>query len=119
LIYSHKPQRSGRSIPTNTNNPPQDPPSPPKDITLDDIPKVPYSETPLEPIVDIPIVDIPIKDTTPPVIDIEEKIVVEKIKHIAVKPKPTTPKKQLVIPKPVKQSIWKKLYNRIVKLWRR
>jgi len=28
LIYSHKPQRSGRSIQANTNNPPQDPPPP-------------------------------------------------------------------------------------------
>jgi len=26
MIYSHLPQRSGRSIPSNTNNPPQDPP---------------------------------------------------------------------------------------------
>lgn len=29
MIYSHKPQRSGRSIHANTNNPPQDPPAPP------------------------------------------------------------------------------------------
>ena len=29
MIYQAKPQRGGRSIPVNTNNPPQDPPSPP------------------------------------------------------------------------------------------
>jgi len=30
LIYTHLPQRSGKSIPVNSNYPPQDPPGPPK-----------------------------------------------------------------------------------------
>jgi len=34
LIYSHKPQRSGRSISANTNNPPQDPPPQVKLVTM-------------------------------------------------------------------------------------
>ena len=36
MIYSHKPQRGGRSIITNTNNPPQDPP-PPKETQIPDV----------------------------------------------------------------------------------
>ena len=36
MIYSHKPQRSGRSIVSNTNNPPQDPP-PPNDLQIPDV----------------------------------------------------------------------------------
>ena len=40
MIYQNKPQRSGRSIPSNTNNPPQDPPPPP---TPRDIPE-PHKE---------------------------------------------------------------------------
>jgi len=35
LIYSHKPQRSGRSISANTNNPPQDPPPKPIELQLE------------------------------------------------------------------------------------
>ena len=117
MIYSHKPQRSGRSISANTNNPPQDPP-PPK---VDDIPKIPKT---LE-----PIVDVPIKDTTPPVMDIEEKVVVKPpvkieyttpviekvvVKPILVKAKPKT----IVTPKIAKQSIWSKVYRFVRRLWR-
>ena len=80
LIYSHKPQRSGRSISSNTNNPPQDPPSPveekPISQVVEEQPKVilPSPEiivpekiivTPKKPSVEIP--DVPIEDTTPPV----------------------------------------------------
>lgn len=93
MIYSHKPQRSGRSIAANTNNPPQDPPPPPDDkvIGLDDIPVVPY-ET------EIP--DVLIEDSTPPVmpaietpeIDIVE--IPEIVKPIRIKAakKPKAPK---------------------------
>ena len=51
MIYAHKPQRSGRSIAANTNNPPQDPP-PPKDI----LPIPPVTEPIVEPITE-PIVE--------------------------------------------------------------
>jgi hypothetical protein len=44
LIYAAKPQRGGRSIQANTNNPPQDPPPskdiPPIIIPKEDTPKV-------------------------------------------------------------------------------
>ena len=128
MIYSHKPQRSGRSISSNTNNPPQDPPPPPKN-----------NEPIVEPIVEsIPetIIDIPINDTTPPVPEICEHVEIPKVKI----PKVTTPKVKIpkvttkvktvkpVIPEklitptvktlPAKQSIWRRLYNRIAKLWR-
>ena len=48
MIYAAKPQRGGRSIQANTNNPPQDPPP---------------TEIPLEPTE----VFIPIESTAPPV----------------------------------------------------
>jgi len=47
LVYSHKPQRSGRSIQANTNNPPQDPPPPPP-------PPVPEPCVEEKPIITIP-----------------------------------------------------------------
>lgn len=61
MIYAAKPQRGGRSIQANTNNPPQDPPPPPG--------------IPLKPTE----VFIPIENTAPPVpeICIEEPIVIE------------------------------------------
>ena len=37
LIYAAKPQRGGRNIQANTNNPPQDPPPPPEILTKDDV----------------------------------------------------------------------------------
>ncbi len=81
MIYSHKPQRSGRGISSNTNNPPQDPPAPHEDKPLPIVEKseiisnIPgYKitiETPKkitrEPDKSIEIPDIPIDDTTPPV----------------------------------------------------
>ncbi len=61
MIYAAKPQRGGRSIQANTNNPPQDPPPPPG--------------IPLKPTE----VFIPIENNAPPVpeICIEEPIVIE------------------------------------------
>lgn len=84
LIYSHKPQRSGRSITANTNNPPQDPPPPHEEVITLPIIEQPIVETPVvevpvmeqpiveapvmeQPVMDIPTIDIPINDTTPPV----------------------------------------------------
>ncbi len=102
MIYSHKPQRSGRSITTNTNNPPQDPPPPPdKTISLDDIPKVLHvSEIP----------DIPINDTTPPVpeICVEAKpVIVIPEKKIS---KPKEIPKQTLKPKiPIKEKTQKEI----------
>lgn len=55
MIYAAKPQRGGRSIQANTNNPPQDPPPVPE-ITIE----------PTE-------VFIPIESTAPPVPEIIEE----------------------------------------------
>jgi hypothetical protein len=93
LIYSHKPQRSGRGISTNTNNPPQDPPPPHEEKKIppvvDEQPKVtlPSPEITIpekiivtheKPSVEVP--DIPIEDTTPPVPEEcqEEKLILSK-----------------------------------------
>lgn len=102
MIYSHKPQRSGRGIQSNSNNPPQDPPPPheekqistplekqPEIITP--VPKIVIPEKtkpePKKKIQDIP--DVSIEDTTPPVPEIcpEEKSVLPKSSDIKV-PKP-------------------------------
>lgn len=120
MIYSHKPQRSGRDIQANTNNPPQDPPPP--------------SETP-QPIVETPIPeivipDIPIEDTTPPVPEpcIHEAPTLPKPeKKIRKTPKKVTPKpEKKIVPKTVKKpvekitwrtrivSFFKKLFRRSV-----
>ena len=88
MIYSHKPQRSGRSISSNTNNPPQDPPPPHEEKQIpipikvqpeiiQTVPEITVPEktirAPKKPTQEIP--DIPISDTTPPVPEecIEEK----------------------------------------------
>jgi len=55
LIYAAKPQRGGRNIQANTNNPPQDPP--------------PVNEIPLLPTE----VFIPIENTAPPVPEIDKE----------------------------------------------
>ena len=85
MIYSHKPQRSGRSIQANTNNPPQDPP-PPNDTKIPNI--TPVVDTIIDtivdtivdtiPVVDLQIPDILIEDTTPPVPEtcVEEKPII-------------------------------------------
>ncbi len=58
MIYAAKPQRGGRSIQANTNNPPQDPP-PPQTASI--IPELGPND-----------VFIPIENTTPPVPEICE-----------------------------------------------
>lgn len=90
MIYSHKPQRSGRSITADCNNPPQDPP-PPK--------------------LEKPIIDIPIKDTTPsvPELCIEEPIII---------PKPVK-KAKIVKEIPQKVSWIKRFLNRVANFLRR
>ena len=106
MIYSHKPQRSGRSIAANTNNPPQDPP-PPKVLDtvtppLDNIPKVSH-------ISEIP--DIFIEDTTPPVpenciepIEIPEKTIA------------TQKKIQKKIPKQIQVSLFRRFITKILRI---
>ena len=97
MIYSHKPQRSGRSIQANTNNPPQDPPPPSKLIGLDDIPKVSY---------EIP--DIPIENTIPPVPElcINEKLIIAT----------TTPSTKIIPKQKPKISITEKPQKEIPKM---
>ncbi len=111
MIYSHKPQRSGRSITANTNNPPQDPPSPPK---IDDVPKTVPIETP---IVEIPVVpDVFIEDSTPPVLDAVIDAVIEKpaVKKSIKKPIVEKP----IVEKPVKVSWIKRLISKLF-FWRK
>ena len=112
MIYSHKPQRSGRSISTNTNNPPQDPP-PPKLIT------------PEISIPDLQIPDIFINDTTPPVpeICIPEKPEITTPKIPAKKVTPKIPAKKVtpkipVVPTIKKTLWWRKLVSKIL-FWRK
>lgn len=62
MIYAAKPQRGGRNIQANTNNPPQDPPPPPEKFT----PELKSTE-----------VFIPIESTAPPVPEIIEEPVSE------------------------------------------
>jgi len=92
LIYSNLPQRGGRSIQANTNNPPQDPP-------------------PLEPLNEIPVVDTPIVDTPveqPTQFKLERKE--EKLVEVPVIE--TKTKKKKVTPAAVVPITWK---SRIVK----
>lgn len=62
MIYSHKPQRSGRSISSNTNNPPQDPP-PPNKINVDDTPII-IPEVP-DVLIEAPVPDVVIEAPVP------------------------------------------------------
>jgi len=107
MIYSHKPQRSGKSIPTNTNTPPQDPPPPPE-IPVNEIPNV--VEIPVEIIPEIP--DVFIEDSTPPVMDaiievpeivkpikITEKFVEFSVSSASPEPPTPTPIKIKSVPK--------------------
>lgn len=118
MIYSHKPQRSGRSITANTNNPPQDPPSPPK---IDDVPKIVETPIPIEtPIAEIPVVpDVFIEDSTPPVLDAVIDAVIEKpaVKKSIKKPTRKSIKKP-VIEKPAKVSWIKRLISKLF-FWRK
>jgi len=100
LIYSHKPQRSGRSITTNTNNPPQDPPFPHNkihDISFKNtIPPVPEICTP------IPELSIPKEKIAPKIVP---KITIKK--PVTVPTTPTTP----TITTPTKKTSW---FTRII-----
>lgn len=116
MIYSHKPQRSGRSIQANTNNPPQDPPPPPENIILETI--IPEAKV-LETIVP----DILIADSTPPVLEpcIHEAPVLPKPeKKVRKTPKKVTPKpEKKVITKPVKITWRTRIVSFFKKLFRR
>jgi len=59
LIYQAKPQRGGRSISANTNNPPQDPPAPPTEIP-EIIPVIPEIIPVIPEIipVEVPVIDV-------------------------------------------------------------
>lgn len=142
LIYSHKPQRSGRSISSNTNNPPQDPPTPVEEKPIAPVvkeqptvtlptPEITIPEkiiiTPKKPSVEIP--DIPIEDTTPSVPEVcpEEKLFIPKatlIREPITEPKPQveiTPEikvKQQPTPSP-KISRFRRFINRVKGLFRR
>ena len=71
MIYAAKPQRGGRNIQANTNNPPQDPPPPTETF----IPKLESTE-----------VFIPIENTAPPVPEIiEEGPIIPEIPEIPQK----------------------------------
>ncbi len=126
MIYSHKPQRSGRSIQANTNNPPQDPP-PPKD-TLTEIPIKDTIITPL----DLQIPDILIEDSTPsipetcieeqPILKIPEKKIpkpqITKIQKQTPKVTPKIPQK--VTPKiPPKVSFFRRIIIKILRIFGR
>ncbi len=65
MIYAAKPQRGGRNIQANTNNPPQDPPPPPTETFVPEL-------EPTE-------VFIPIENTAPTVPEIIEEPVVPTI----------------------------------------
>jgi len=71
LIYAAKPQRGGRNIQANTNNPPQDPPPPTETIF---VPELESTE-----------VFIPIENTAPTVPEIIEEPVVYEIPKIPQK----------------------------------
>jgi len=100
LIYSHKPQRGGRSIQANTNNPPQDPPPSPEKPIIDTPLEKPIVVVPSDDSisVDLQIPDIFIEDSTPPV----PEICINTI-HL---PKPEIPK-QVQTPKITKPKITK------------
>lgn len=140
MIYSHKPQRSGRGISANTNTPPQDPPPPHEEKQIpistevqpeiiQTVPEIIVPEkiirTPEKPIQEVP--DIPIEDTTPPVPEIcpEEKPIAPKdtlIKEPIVEPKiPITSEiKVKSQPKPEPKSSWfRRFISRIKKFFRR
>ena len=82
MIYSHSPQRAGRSIPTNTNTSPQDPPSPPEipDVFIEDSTPPVMDTVP----VTVPEISKPVKKVTPkiskPVIETPVDTVPEKPK---------------------------------------
>ena len=140
LIYSHKPQRSGRSISSNTNNPPQDPPSPVEEKSIPPVveeqPKVilPPPEIivpekiiviPKKPSIEVP--DVPIEDTTPPVPEAcpEEKpftpkatLIIEPIPE--TKPKVTVTAEIKIKKQPEQKISWfKRFISAIKKFFRR
>lgn len=136
LIYSHKPQRSGRGVSANTNNPPQDPPPPheEKKIPVEEkreiiqpVAKVtttkktiPKDEKPSQ------VPDIPIEDTTPPVPEVcpEEKPTLPKETTIPEK----TPEPKVTVTTEIKTtkqqpqskiSWWRRFIGTIKKFFRR
>ena len=137
LIYSHKPQRSGRGISSNTNNPPQDPPSPheekqipiPIEIQHKIIQTVPEKiiREPEKLTQEVP--DIPIEDTTPPVPEVcpEEKpftpkatLIIEPIPETKPKVDVTAEIKIKKQPKPEQKISWfKRFISAIKKFFRR
>lgn len=137
LIYSHKPQRSGRGISSNTNNPPQDPPSPheekqipiPIEIQHKIIQTVPEKiiREPEKLTQEVP--DIPIEDTTPPVPEVcpEEKpftpkatLIIESIPETKPKVDVTAEIKIKKQPKPEQKISWfKRFISAIKKFFRR
>lgn len=119
MIYSHKPQRSGRSIASNTNNPPQDPPPPheEKQITI---------QNGVQPEIVQTIPDIPIEDTTPPVPEVctKDKLTLPKVTLIKEHIPETKPKVTITPEIKVKQlepkiSWFKRFINRVKGFFRR
>ena len=129
MIYSHKPQRSGRGISSNTNNPPQDPPAPHDEkqipIPIEIQPEITVPEKIIrepEKLTQVP--DIPIEDTTPPVPEVclEEKPFTPKATWI-IEPIPETKPKVTVTakiktkkqPKPEPKISWIKRFISAIK----
>ena len=114
MIYASKPQRGGRQIPTNTNNPPQDPPSAVDSIDIEPTAVfIPIENTapPVPEIIEEPIIETPIIET--PIIEeptIETPTIEEPIIETPIIDKPI-----LEIPK---VSIFRKILS-ILLFWRR
>lgn len=125
MIYSHLPQRGGRSIKANTNTPPQDPP-PPKDKTPT-LPDTPIVNTPQIPdVISEPVIpDILIEDSTPPVMDMEPTHTkdippnAEIIKAALHKPQEIPTKKISVTLEPTPTPTILQRIVKLLKFWRR
>lgn len=103
MLYQAKPQRGGRSIPCNSNTPPQDPPGPPNEIITS------------TPEIDIP-VEIPVVVPKPIIKPIEEMVAVPLITESTVKPFVEGPLTPRVMPS---KSIKTRIVNFIKKIFRR
>lgn len=137
MIYSHKPQRSGRSIASNTNNPPQDPP-PNKAIIWKFYHKKQEPETLLTETLPTTEVFILIEDTVPSVPEVEFSQN-EKFKDTVLPETKLPTETKLLTDKKLedmtdtkltgtihfeetfqkvseRKSVWRKLYNKIKKL---
>jgi len=119
LLYQAKPQRGGRSIPTNTNTPPQDPPPPPVDMTAPSV-IVPVEE-PIVDVVEIPEIVkytplIKIKPTPKIVKDVPVELPVPETVKPTVIPQLITPPKIPDVPVTFREKIisfFKRLFRRI------